>query len=600
MPFQTPITVERALDRIQRQEYVLPAIQREFEWSTDQIIRLFDSLMRGYPIGAFLFWNVKPREDSSDHGASRDFVFYGFIRDYHELKAPHCPRLDVPGDRDVTAILDGQQRLTALNIGLRGSHAEKLPRRWARKLDAYPEKRLYLNLAGPAAENELGMEYDFRFLSEQEAGADGTQWFKAGDILKFTDAPAIFTYVRAREVPNIDFAFPALERLRKMAREDGVVSYYEEEGQDLDKVLNIFIRVNSGGTVLSYSDLLLSIATAQWSDRDARDAIHGLVDDVNAAPQNFAFTKDLILKAGLVITDIGDIRFKVTNFNRTNMKMLEAKWDEVAFAIRLAARLLSEFGFSSENLTAASPLVPIAYYLHRRGATDAYLNSVADRADRDAIRSWVIRSLVKPGIWGSGLDTLLAALRNVIKSADSTAFPVAALEQEMSKGGKSLAFSEEEIQDLVDTPYGNRRVFPLLSLLYPGVNVRGQFHEDHVFPKSLFTRRRLQSAGIAEDQVDGYLARFNGLPNLQLLEGPVNVQKQAALPLDWATAAFPTEVERTAYLAFHDLQPLPGLDGFVDFYERRRELMAERLRALLLSSGKPGDAAEADEPEAAS
>ena len=87
MAFQTPITIEKALNRIHSHEYVLPAIQREFVWSTDQVCRLFDSLMRGYPIGSFLFWKV-----DADH--SRDYVFYDFIRDYHQRNAPHCPKLD--------------------------------------------------------------------------------------------------------------------------------------------------------------------------------------------------------------------------------------------------------------------------------------------------------------------------------------------------------------------------------------------------------------------------------------------------------------------------------------------------------------------------
>ena len=82
MPFQTPLTIETVLDRIFAQECVLPAIQREFAWDTDQVVRLFDSLMRGYPIGAFLFWNVHAREEKDDD-AARDFVFYGFIRNYH-------------------------------------------------------------------------------------------------------------------------------------------------------------------------------------------------------------------------------------------------------------------------------------------------------------------------------------------------------------------------------------------------------------------------------------------------------------------------------------------------------------------------------------
>jgi hypothetical protein len=366
-----------------------------------------------------------------------------------------------------------------------------------------------------------------------------------------------------------------------MVKSDGIVSYNEEEAQDLEKVLNIFIRVNSGGTPLSYSDLLLSIATAQWSERDARDAIHGLVDELNQPPQDFAFSKDLILKAGLVLTETGDIRFKVTNFNRANMGKLEREWDGIARSLRLAAGLLSEFGFSDENLPADSPLVPIAYYLHKRAADSGYLTSVQDQPDRDIVRRWVIRSLLKQGIWGSGLDTLLGALRRAIRDNPGT-FPVTAIETEMAVLGKSLVFAPEEIEDLVDTPYGNRRIFPLLSLLYPGIEVRGQFHEDHVFPKSRFTRRRLADGGVAEDSIEGYLERVNGLPNLQLLPGPVNVAKLAELPLKWAQATYPRDEERAAYLAMHDLDGLPAdLKGFIDFYEERRRRMRDRLTRLL-------------------
>ena len=51
------------------------------------------------------------------------------------------------------------------------------------------------------------------------------------------------------------------------------MNYYQEKDQDLDKVLNIFIRVNSGGTPLSYSDLLLSVADAPVEALDAREEI---------------------------------------------------------------------------------------------------------------------------------------------------------------------------------------------------------------------------------------------------------------------------------------------------------------------------------------
>ena len=49
MAFQTPITVLQAIKNINNQKYLLPAIQREFVWKEEQIERIFDSIMRGYP-----------------------------------------------------------------------------------------------------------------------------------------------------------------------------------------------------------------------------------------------------------------------------------------------------------------------------------------------------------------------------------------------------------------------------------------------------------------------------------------------------------------------------------------------------------------------
>jgi hypothetical protein len=110
------------------------------------------------------------------------------------------------------------------------------------------------------------------------------------------------------------------------------------------------------------------------------------------------------------------------------------------------------------------------------------------------------------------------------------------------------------------------------------------FHEDHVFPKSLFTRRRLLDAGIAEEVIPDFQDKVNRLPNLQLLEGPVNVAKLATLPAQWAETAFANGAERNAYLAFHDLDELPtDLTEFDVFYARRRNLMQDRLRALLIA-----------------
>jgi hypothetical protein len=367
--------------------------------------------------------------------------------------------------------------------------------------------------------------------------------------------------------------------------EQATISFFEEDEQDLDKVLNIFIRVNSGGTVLSYSDLLLSIATAQWTSRDAREEIHGLVDTLNGAGQGFDFSKDLVLKAGLVLADIGDIRFKVTNFDTSNMTTLEKDWEGIATSLRIAASLLASYGLNDRTLTADSVLVPVAYYISQRGFGPGYLTAVQHQEDREQIKFWAFRSLLKSGIWGSGLDTLLSSLRRAIRENGKNGFPLEKVETEMTRLGKSLLFQAEELEDLLSLEYGKARTFTALALLYPGVDVRNEFHVDHVFPRSRFTKRYLGEAGVEASAIDDFIARRDRLPNLQLLPGPDNVQKQQMLPAEWVAQRFPSEGPRGLYLSSNDLDGLPSdFGGFLEFYEKRRSAMMARLAGMLQSS----------------
>jgi hypothetical protein len=125
-----------------------------------------------------------------------------------------------------------------------------------------------------------------------------------------------------------------------------------------------------------------------------------------------------------------------------------------------------------------------------RGAPDDFVTAAAYRDDREAIRDWLTRSLLKQGVWGSGLDSTLRDIRGAIRSDGQNGFPVQAIEAAMRRRGKILTFDAEEIDDLLDTKYGTARAFMLLALLYPGIDVRDPFHMDHLFPQAWFTPYR--------------------------------------------------------------------------------------------------------------
>lgn len=579
MSFQTPRSIEEMLTAIHKREYLMPAIQREFVWGADQITKLVDSLMRGYPVGSFLLWDVKPE-------TAQSYTFYEFLTNYHERDNPYADKATVPSGNGTTAVLDGQQRLTSLNIALYGSYAEKKKYAWWNSADAFPVKRLYLNLIDEPDDEELGTKYDLRFLTDREAApADGEadKWFRVGAVLELANAgPAIMRELEQRGIAGSADAFQRLYDLYEAVRVLKPMNYFLVTDQDADKVLEIFVRVNSGGTTLSYSDLLLSMATNQWQELDAREEVRSLVSEINSnAGRQFSFSKDVVLKTALTIADV-DVRFKVTNFTQGNMAKVEAAWPQIKGALLRAATLLQQFGYNERNLTANSVIVPVAHYLHLRGAGDSYLDSTADAADRLALQRWVTRSLVKRGIWGSGLDTLLTRIRDVLRTDSEDGFPVVAVEEAMAAVGKSLAFDNAEIDELLNLKYAGQRTFSVLSVLYPGLDLSKKFHEDHIFPKSRFTRKKLHVAGVPLDKIDDYLAAVNLLPNLQLLAGTVNIEKQDSLPAEWIEVAFPSDEKRATYMAENDLDGLQlDLDNFTAFFEQRKQRIRARLLAAL-------------------
>jgi hypothetical protein len=579
MGYLPPTTIADALRRIQKGDLILPAIQREYVWKPTQVIGLFDSVLRGYPIGSFLSWKVEPETVSK-------FRFYGFLKDYNELNGRHNPTLDVAPGRAVTAMLDGQQRLTSLNIGLRGTYAYKRKHGWVNNPENYPVRKLYLNVFGEAEENEAGLRYDFRFLTEGQLAAtdpeESRYWFPVHRVFDAEQAFDLFPAIAAAGLGNSESAVSLLGKLWQSIHAMSGVHFYEETDQDVERVLDIFIRVNSAGTVLSYSDLLLSIASAQWKERDARSAIHGLVDALNSTGQGFGFTQDVVLKSGLVLAGVGDIGFKVKNFTAENMATLDRDWDLIGDSLKVATGLLSDFGLSNATLTAGSVLIPIAYYVHRRGLTQKYRESVADASDREFLRLWTLRSLIMPGIWGSGLDSLLRDLRQGIDEHGANGFPSAVLEKRMAARGKSLAVTPEQIEDILCLSYGSARTFAVLAVLFPHVNTRNIHHVDHVFPQALLSRPKLRLAGIEEGTADEIQARRDQLPNLQLLEGSQNISKSDTPPALWASSVFPTPDTFRANLDRNDIPRLPkDVTEFGDFFDQRRGALARRISLAL-------------------
>lgn len=586
MAYEKPITIQQAITAVADDEYVLPAIQREFVWDTDQIETLFDSLMRDYPISTFLFWKVKAENVSK-------FKFYRFLKNYHERDERHNEEASLSGQRDVIALLDGQQRLTSIYVGLKGSYASRLRFHRTSSDHAYPKKYLHLNLLKES--EDITREYDFQFLTKEEANVpnESQLWVPVSKVLNFKEYEDASDWVNdILEDFSDDRDAPLDKEVKKAGRkrfctlyraicERDTINFFLEQSEELDKVLQIFIRINQGGTPLSYSDLLLSIATAQWKTLDARKEIHSFVDRINDIGKGFEFNKDFVLKSCLVLADISDIKFKVDNFSSDNMALIEEQWADITQAIELTIHLTAHFGFDGRTLTSTNAMIPIAYFIKKNNIGESLLHSEGHSNNRKHIKLWLIRALLKK-VFGGTPDGLYPTYRKLIKDSPDR-FPLKEIVNHYSTTNKSLNFYEDDINALMEVSYGSAFAFMLLSLLY-ALNHDYDFHQDHIHPKKHFTHKRLEKLGITSyEEREAYLERFNSLPNLQLLQATPNQEKSGSMLEDWLTATQSDPGQLQQYKDIHCIPPEASLAfaDFVDFYEARRELLMKKLSEIL-------------------
>lgn len=579
MSYQTALTISEVVSDIDKKKYLLPAIQREFVWNPFQIERLFDSLMRDYPISSFLFWHVGKE-------SVQDYEFYEFLREYHEKKNTHNPKANITGESEITAVLDGQQRLTSLYVGLKGTYAYRLPRKRWDNDQAFPKRKLYLNLLQGADNPEL--KYSFSFLTEKESKKKDEEnfWFPVGKILDLKESFDVNQYLIDEGLftdfgkDKASFANQTLSKLHSVVHLKPTISYYLEKSSELDKVLNIFIRINSGGTILSYSDLLLSIATAQWEGKDAREEINEFVDELNDIGNGFNFNKDFVLKACLVMADFTGIAFKVDNFNKKNMLKIEKEWDDITKYLRQSIELIAGFGYCRDTLSSNYVAIPVAYYLKKIGAKESFLSSTKTGEDRELIGQWIVLSLIKR-VFSGQPDNVLRPIRNILKASDGK-FPLDKIKKNFKGTNKTIVFSDEDVENLIYCKYGQSQTFSVLSLLYPNVDFRNTFHVDHIFPKSKFKNIFFKKAGVSPDDFDEFKGNINYIGNLQLLEATPNIEKQNKEFDVWLKKTFPNKDKKQDYIKKNYIPDMDlSFSNFLKFIEDREALITKKLKSIL-------------------
>lgn len=525
------ISIKKAVIDIEEGRIFLPPIQRNFVWDYYRIINLFDSLYRNYPIGNCIFWRLKPE-------TSRHYPLYKFIKEFTENKNKPVKNEHVTQNllqQDVYAVVDGQQRLSSFFIGLAGIYKYKKSGKGLQNIESnFIPSKLYFNLLAKEGGEDNDQLFEFLGIEDASFLNDRNLWFEVGNILTWksidkaeyyikeieqkvnvTNKKTLISKFKARKERIIN----SLQALYEMVN-DNRIYFFDVNSQNIDEVVDIFTRVNSGGMTLKKSDLLFSILIAQWNE--GRDEIKDLVESLRDS--NINISQDFVMRACLVLSDL-PVKYKLESFKKKNIVLIKKNWSDIKKSLLKLTDLLPEIGYKDLPNLSDNALIPIAYYIMKGGKFETI-------KAKKALQLYYVVSQVN-GIYGGQSDQILEKIRAEIKKQLSKDKNLNFKELSETKlpGGKSLKLTIQELNEKIeDTSYGSPHAYFILSLIYPTVDFKIRKYEvDHIHPRSKFNRSNLNSIGITDEKTIEYWKneKCNQLPNLQLLGDKDNNNKRS-------------------------------------------------------------------------
>jgi uncharacterized protein with ParB-like and HNH nuclease domain len=536
------ITISNAMSKINK-TFFLPDIQRSYVWKPDQIYALYDSLMREYPISTFLFWE-QTAEVIEELTPRLKFI---------ELSGEKNNIAVDDKNREYTLVLDGQQRLTSFYLTLHGHY--KINKK---------KKNLYFNILSGIEEDEWGNRYEFIFKDSDDEKIiveNNKCWVQLKSIYKYIDMVELSDMKSDIEskfqIHNDDFK--KIYRLYKAISVDRLINYYPEREADMDKVLDIFIRTNSGGTKLSKSDLLFSNIKRNW--RDARNNFIELLNTINQADR-YKFTHDMILKTCLVLFSEtqNDIKYNVSNSKKVT-KELEEKWESITRAIKLIVdELKTKFLLKSHKVISShNALIPLIYFVYKNN-----LKSI-DNNNSLLMQRWLIKILLN-GIFSGQSDTMLYLSKQAIAKNNTAIFPYKDLIESIKTTKKSFD-TIDNILGRSKLKYNSTDSYLILSLLYSDIDFNAVSEgnlpqQDHIIPQSL-----LKESNIPREKIDS-------IYNIQFLDAYLNKKKSDGD--SWINNL--TNEERKKYLIPSGQWEATNFDQFLEF---RKLLMVTKLKKLI-------------------
>ena len=468
-----------------------------------------------------------------------------------------------------------------MRIGLYGNYAyHEKNKSWNYSHASFPSRTLYLCI-NRYGKDEEEMKYIFEFKKDDitkksEIFVDNNDiWFRVGYIIDVHKS-GLNKYIRNNDFSEI--GEDILDRLDAAIFTDTPITYYLEEEQNPDKAVNIFTRINSGGTALNFSDIVFSLMVANWSKIDAKTQIHNLQESIST--KGFEINKEYVVKAFLYLYN-KSVKTEIKSFDKAFCTVIEENWNSIRDCITSTFELLRTFGLNGYTLTSKNATLPIVYYLYHTNKYKDFVTSVSYKDERSIIKQWLMKVLVRR-VFGASTDSVLTQTRKAFTSdftkqkieGTINKFP----SEEISANIKNLdSIDDEFLDNLLDMQKDDKYTFSILALLYPNLDYKNNnFHKDHLHPDDRYDE-------LPDDVKLQYSYKvYNSIRNLQMLDANENESKGKMFLNDWVEQQTNQDT-RKSFLENHLIPDVDlSLEKFDVFVVERSKLLKEKLRSSLL------------------
>ncbi|GHT82257.1 hypothetical protein FACS1894125_4540 [Actinomycetota bacterium] len=565
-------------------KFFLSPLQRKFVWPKEKIECLFDSIYNGIPIGTLYFVEI------DNDSINQSDIYYKFNPEQKINKEQESQEYGDLNDSNVITVLDGQQRITSILIGVTrsGEYSERIPRTRA-KSDRNHYYKLHFNF-----ENE-----SFKML-QSDHGEEC--YIPVADIFVMGNIELPNNYREHKSNPNI-------LKLHEVLHEKQLISFWAKAISDVQDIelterenlslANLFINLNSG-VALSPANLVFALLTSYGIGDNSKYAkgIRAKFEELSEEiHQTYLFNLDemFLLSAFLYMLDY-DNPNKIINGYKKNAAIVSPKdvlerildeYDDLCESIKDVCKIANDRGLNNSTgyLKAKNTLLPVFFW-----AFDNPNIKIEDSAN--LIYQFLCIAHLNNAFSGRSFNNL-EDVRKYIKSQESKIFPLRGIQDNNS-------IFKADVDTYLETDK-NKSHF-LLSVIQAqststgtGVEVnvtadRG-LDSDHLHPaspKEPLTENDFKDCEEFNKFRDFWEGNHNKLPNLALFDKIPNIRKsnkplkEYLSELDKDQIHLLENFKRTRYLVNKDGDISNYLlTDFEKFYKARKVLLRKRLEEKL-------------------